>query len=138
VQKRSIERPGNLPGDLQLFWQNELNKAGANNNILLEFGLPVQPGDVGGGISTSTLRIFGNQAFNFGAVNQRGCTSIWVFAKQGMWAAHIWELPGMGMVDLDENGRTVEQNFELFQPMVLNFISNGNPSRPDPISFTEA
>lgn len=127
-EKRNIIQPNDAPDGFSDFWSNELNNARVNGNMLPLKGTPVQEGDLRGGVSSSALMIFGNQPFRYGADRQRGCTSIWILTRKGLWAAHIWEVGSMGMIDLDEHGETVEQDIEFFQPAVLDFINNGNPS----------
>jgi hypothetical protein len=125
----SIKQPSDYDASLDEFWTEELKSARQNGNMLELRGLPEGPDDVSGGVSSSASRMFQNQPFRFEADRQRGCTSVWLLNKKGLWAAHFWEVGGMGMVDLDEQGQAVEQDLEILQATILGFISNGNASK---------
>jgi hypothetical protein len=136
VQKRSILTPSDYQESFPDFWREELGNAFLNGNILPHMGVDVPDGK-SGGISSSASRIFGNQAFRFGAARQEGCVTIWVLAKQGLWVSHIWEVPGLTKNEI-QNNKIVEQDMTIFQPMVLDFIRDGNPGRQNSISSSKA
>ncbi|KAL9106619.1 MAG: hypothetical protein Q9227_008402 [Pyrenula ochraceoflavens] len=84
-----------------------------------------------GGVATSSSKMvaFGDQSFPTGVGEQEGCTTIWVIAKEGMWAAHIWEVPSMMTPRMDTAGNIYglgPPKEEDFQRLAVNFIRDGD------------
>ncbi|KAL9616480.1 MAG: hypothetical protein Q9160_008648 [Pyrenula sp. 1 TL-2023] len=98
-------------------------------------GTLIENREPGGVAMSSSIRTqFGNRYNVAGIKGQEGCTTIYVIAKGGLWAAHIWEEPALSRSIRDEFGEVLGQADPLqadFQRDVLNFIQNGDgPAYP--------
>jgi len=123
LTKRTLALPGN---DTNAFIEQQIKEAGASN--LLE--LRGTPGDSKtGGLSSSKRFQFLDKAILTGAINLRGCTTVFIFSKQGMWEAHFWEIPSFEIPTLivdDIIVKTETSPCKDFQHDVIDFIQDGD------------
>jgi hypothetical protein len=92
---------------------------------------PLEASD--GALSSSKRLEFSDKAFNTGITRQRGCTTVYIFSKKGMWEAHFWEIPAfekaMEIQEVDgifQVTRTQPSDELIFNQAVINFIANGD------------
>jgi hypothetical protein len=121
--------PENYPnGDIDQFINAQLGIATGQGNLLELRGVPNAP--YLGGLSSSKRFDFLNVAFTTGITRQRGCTTVFIFSKHGMWEAHFWDIPAFEQVTrTDANSNILETQKsppKFFDQWVPNFIAYGD------------
>src|SRR5262249_10171144 len=102
LSKRTVLTPENFPNNnVDGFLLSEMDNAAENGNLLeaRSNGIPIM-----GGLSSSKRLPFLDRPFRAGVNGQSGCTSVFIFSKQGMWEAHFWEIPAFAHPSLIEDG----------------------------------
>lgn len=101
--------------------------------VAASFGNLIENREPGGRPLPSSIWMeFGNLNRPAGVEGQEGCTTIYVIAKTGMWAAHFWEqtLSEIIFNDIGEAIDVRDWPDEYLQSGVLDFIRYGDgPSK---------
>jgi hypothetical protein len=134
LAKRTVFLPENFPDNsVQDFYVDQRDEAIANGNVLENRGTPAA-----GGLTSSRTLPFSNTPFQFWVSGQKGCTTVFVFSKHGMWAAHFWEqafarfiFNSLGEITSAVENDPVQQI--KFNSDVLGFMSNGDGPRKNTI-----
>ncbi|KAF2877717.1 hypothetical protein BDV95DRAFT_602075 [Massariosphaeria phaeospora] len=122
---------------------NELTKADHQGNIV-PFAGSVHAFNAMGGLSSSKLLALNHVPLNAGVDGMRGCTSVIVIAKRGIWMSHLWEVPGFLNMEIDPASNRVFKGSETpvspeeFQHRVLDFLRHGldTDDPVNPVRFT--
>jgi hypothetical protein len=116
----TVHFPGHSIDDLVRF---EVNAAYEKNTLLENRETNGQ------GLFSSKRFIFGRGNTPVAAWDQEGCTTLWIIAKGGMYAAHFWETPSFGDPIRDGNGDAIgwrTPTAQRLQTEVIDKIRNGD------------
>ncbi|KAI2034922.1 hypothetical protein LOZ47_004857 [Ophidiomyces ophidiicola] len=118
LKKRTMKTPADYGNNLNRFFYHELQ---AGPKVVKGFWIP--PGAPKSHNQPSIVTApLGNKNFNVGLVNLRGCSSVLVASRAGIWWAHFWETPGFRHETLMSGYQYVES---LFKTFVLDVFDGG-------------
>ncbi|KAL8898432.1 MAG: hypothetical protein Q9207_006699 [Kuettlingeria erythrocarpa] len=116
LSPRTLKTPASYEGNVEAFFLGEYQFA--------------QWLDVNAGRSTGLIQVLGNKREDVALHGLRGCTSVVVVSKVGVWISHFWQIPSFRADPDNHDEPRTDLDIANFNEQVIQEMQDGGPNIP--------